>query len=197
MGKNWFQGFILMDSSKSLKFGTLWLYTVVHPAYYNLQMESQVWLRAITQRTLLWAPQRPSSSLFLWCFPWDLGLGPSHLPYLVWCHCNLFMCITWSCSIPSYTGVAIPPPLSLSSIPPRPVNFNPSKSGLSTFPHPRPFMGGKHKPSDTLIVKKIPRDMNTITKISSHFEKFGTIVNIKVSGVVGNYVALLKVDGII
>jgi len=72
-------------------------------------------------------------------------------------------------------GVPLGPPLRLPpSIPPR-VGFPPKLP-----PFPRPFHG-RTKPSDTVIVRKIPRDMNTITKISSHFEKFGTIVNIKVS----------------
>ncbi|XP_064405280.1 RNA-binding protein 26-like [Halichondria panicea] len=79
---------------------------------------------------------------------------------------------------PPIHGVTIPP-LSLSSVHPRVMRFDHSNSAPPTFTHPRPFMG-RHKPSDTLIVKKVPRDLNTITKISGHFEKFGSIVNIKV-----------------
>lgn len=43
--------------------------------------------------------------------------------------------------------------------------------------------GGTHhfpRHSDTLILKKIPRELNTITKLSAHFEKFGTIINLQV-----------------
>ncbi len=82
------------------------------------------------------------------------------------------------------SGVTIPPPFSLSSVHPRTMCFNPSNSVPPTFSHPRPFVN-RYKPSDTIIVKKIPRNLNTITKISSHFEKFGTIVNIKVCMRVG------------
>ena len=38
-----------------------------------------------------------------------------------------------------------------------------------------------YRPSDTVLLRKIPRDLNSITKLSSHFEKFGTIVNLQVS----------------
>ena len=48
-------------------------------------------------------------------------------------------------------------------------------------PHQHPFPHVPRQPSDTLIVRKIPRESNTITKLSSHFEKFGTIVNLTVS----------------
>ena len=57
--------------------------------------------------------------------------------------------------------------------------------------HPFPTLGGwgPTKPSDALIVRKIPKDLNTITKLSSHFEKFGTIVNLTVS-LFGHFVDL-------
>ena len=44
-------------------------------------------------------------------------------------------------------------------------------------------MGGvKHpsRPSDTIVLRKVPRDLNTITKLSGYFERFGTIVNLQV-----------------
>lgn len=44
---------------------------------------------------------------------------------------------------------------------------------------------GQNKPvwrkyNDTLELKKIPRDLNTITKLNDYFQKFGSIVNIQV-----------------
>lgn len=36
------------------------------------------------------------------------------------------------------------------------------------------------KLSDTLELKKIPRDMNNIAKLNEHFQRFGTITNIQV-----------------
>ena len=82
-------------------------------------------------------------------------------------------------------GVAIPPPPSL----PLPHLFNTSSTTITpslSYPHPRPrppFSSGHvpSRPSDTLIIRKVPRDLNIITKLSSHFEKFGTIVNLTVS----------------
>lgn len=45
--------------------------------------------------------------------------------------------------------------------------------------------GGGIKPhlgrsSDTIVLRKIPKDLNTITKLSGYFEKFGNIVNLQV-----------------
>ncbi|XP_019862843.1 PREDICTED: RNA-binding protein 27-like [Amphimedon queenslandica] len=45
--------------------------------------------------------------------------------------------------------------------------------------------GGGAKPhpgrsSDTIVLRKIPKDLNTITKLSGYFEKFGNIVNLQV-----------------
>jgi hypothetical protein len=51
-------------------------------------------------------------------------------------------------------------------------------------PRPHFGVGGQRhpaKPSDSLILRKIPRESNTITKLSGHFERFGTIVNLTVS----------------
>ncbi len=62
---------------------------------------------------------------------------------------------------------------------PQGMRFDSLNSAPPTSSYSRPFIS-RHKPSDTIIVKKIPRDINSITKLSSHFEKFGTIVNIKV-----------------
>ena len=55
-----------------------------------------------------------------------------------------------------------------------------------TTPMSRPGMGMAgskipSRPSDTIVLRKIPRDMNTITKLSGYFEKFGTIVNLQVN----------------
>lgn len=86
--------------------------------------------------------------------------------------------------LPHMPGVAIPPPPSLA-LPPL---FNTSTTVTPSFPfrhpRPRPPPPTGHvpmRPSDTLIIRKVPRELNTITKLSSHFEKFGTIVNLTVS----------------
>ena len=41
-------------------------------------------------------------------------------------------------------------------------------------------LGFPRKFSDTLELKKIPRDMNNIAKLNEHFQRFGTITNIQV-----------------
>ena len=46
---------------------------------------------------------------------------------------------------------------------------------------------GPFRLSDTLVLRKIPKELNTITKLSGHFEKFGTIVNLQVSKTITNY----------
>ena len=54
---------------------------------------------------------------------------------------------------------------------------------------PRSNFNSQHKPNfpkknhyvnTKLEVRKIPRDLNNITKLNEHFSKFGTIVNIQV-----------------
>ena len=61
--------------------------------------------------------------------------------------------------------------------PPMPHHIRPRPHFTGGGGGPRPHL----KPSDTLIVRKIPKELNTITKLSGHFEKFGTIVNLTVS----------------
>lgn len=41
-------------------------------------------------------------------------------------------------------------------------------------------VGFPKKFSDTLELKKIPRDLNNIAKLNEHFQRFGTITNIQV-----------------
>ncbi len=85
-------------------------------------------------------------------------------------------------------GIGIPPPLSLSTVPPPPF-FTSRHGGIpSSMPgyhRPRPFTAMAPRPpswlSDTLILRKVPRELNTVTKLSAHFEKFGSIVNLTVS----------------
>lgn len=61
-----------------------------------------------------------------------------------------------------------------------------SQFGLSNMSLPSSFYRNRHinrsasKTTDTLVIRKIPRAINTVTKLSSHFEKFGTIVNMTV-----------------
>ena len=94
-----------------------------------------------------------------------------------------------------YPGIpSLPPPLPpMGAFPPPPLpppitsashhQFLPPPRHL--YPHrprqPHMFAPSPWKPSDTLIVRKIPRELNTVTKLSSHFEKFGTVVNLTVS----------------
>ena len=73
----------------------------------------------------------------------------------------------------------------MSFPPPRHLTAATTLTASTNFHHqgrPRPPFGGRGpgKPSDTLIIRKIPRELNTITKLSSHFEKFGTVVNLTV-----------------
>ena len=35
--------------------------------------------------------------------------------------------------------------------------------------------------SDTLLLRRVPRHLNNISKINAHFQRFGSIVNIQVS----------------
>lgn len=90
-----------------------------------------------------------------------------------------------------------PPPLPPPPMPPlamplshsmtRPGNFNTVVSAVppTTTPFVRPHVNmsgvkNPYRPSNTVLLRKIPRDLNSITKLSSHFEKFGTIVNLQV-----------------
>lgn len=41
-----------------------------------------------------------------------------------------------------------------------------------------------HYVNTKLEVRKIPRDLNNITRLNEHFSKFGTIVNIQVKGII-------------
>ena len=41
-------------------------------------------------------------------------------------------------------------------------------------------LGFPRKLSDTLELKRIPRDLNNISKLNEHFQRFGTITNIQV-----------------
>lgn len=55
--------------------------------------------------------------------------------------------------------------------------FRPSftnQDKISVFPKRNHYVNTK------LEVRKIPRDLNNITKLNEHFSKFGTIVNIQV-----------------
>ena len=46
--------------------------------------------------------------------------------------------------------------------------------------HKPGFQKKNHYANTKLEVRKIPRDLNNITKLNEHFSKFGTIVNIQV-----------------
>eukprot|EP00731_Ephydatia_muelleri_P031207 Em0022g721a len=76
-----------------------------------------------------------------------------------------------------------PLPLAGANIPPPPLMGH---LGLSNMSLPSSFYRNRHgnrsasKTTDTLVIRKIPRVLNTVTKLSSHFEKFGTIVNMTV-----------------
>ena len=50
-------------------------------------------------------------------------------------------------------------------------------------------LGFPRKFSDTLELKRIPRDLNNIAKLNEHFQRFGSITNIQVEelcGIVNN-----------
>lgn len=106
---------------------------------------------------------------------------------LGWCE-TLELCrlLKLYCFVHAYIGISVPPPPSLMSFPPpRHLTASTTLTASTNFHHqgrPRPPFGGRGpgKPSDTLIIRKIPRELNTITKLSSHFEKFGTVVNLTV-----------------
>lgn len=46
----------------------------------------------------------------------------------------------------------------------------------------------KIKDSVTLEIRKIPQELNTITKLNEHFGKFGNIVNIQVRFIIYYYI---------
>ena len=46
-------------------------------------------------------------------------------------------------------------------------------------------LGFPRKFSDTLELKRIPRDLNNIAKLNEHFQRFGAITNIQVEGLCG------------
>ena len=62
----------------------------------------------------------------------------------------------------------------------------------STINHTAPVknrLGFPRKFSDTLELKRIPRDLNNIAKLNEHFQRFGSITNIQVEelcGIVNN-----------
>ena len=62
----------------------------------------------------------------------------------------------------------------------------------SSVNHPAPVknrLGFPRKFSDTLELKRIPRDLNNIAKLNEHFQRFGSITNIQVEelcGIVNN-----------
>ena len=84
----------------------------------------------------------------------------------------------------THSGIGMPPPLGLPPPPPLPRPPLSSVTCLSTHshPHPRPFPSIRlpQRASEALILRKVPRELNSITKLSAHFEKFGTIVNLTV-----------------
>ena len=46
-------------------------------------------------------------------------------------------------------------------------------------------LGFPRKFSDTLELKRIPRDLNNISKLNEHFQRFGSITNIQVEELCG------------
>ena len=114
-------------------------------------------------------------------------LAYPHPPYVLR-HSCCCLCVVYLC-VCAHAGILLPQPHPLPPFSPLlphqhfipPSNMVPP----GNFHRPRhPFgpaiMRGPAKPHDTLIVRKIPKEFNTITKLSSHFEKFGTIVNLTV-----------------
>ena len=72
-----------------------------------------------------------------------------------------------------------------------------SQPGVAQAPSPvnhtvpvKNRLGFPRKFSDTLELKRIPRDLNNIAKLNEHFQRFGSITNIQVEelrGIVNNY----------
>lgn len=60
--------------------------------------------------------------------------------------------------------------------PAQPASSNTTSSSDSGTGARRPF-----KPSDTIMLKKVPPDLNDLAKMGAHFQKFGKVVNIEVS----------------
>ena len=73
-----------------------------------------------------------------------------------------------------------PPPLKQPSAVPQPgVIQTPGKKDETAPVKSR--LGFPRKFSDTLELKKIPRELNNIAKLNEHFQRFGTIRNIQVN----------------
>ena len=71
-----------------------------------------------------------------------------------------------------------PPPPPPSAVPQQSVTQAPSATDQTAPVKSR--LGFPRKLSDTLELKKIPRDMNNIAKLNEHFQRFGIITNIQV-----------------
>lgn len=72
-----------------------------------------------------------------------------------------------------------PPPPLPSALPQQGVTTQAPGSTNQTAPV-KSRLGFPRKLSDTLELKKIPRDLNSIAKLNEHFQRFGTITNIQV-----------------
>ena len=81
-----------------------------------------------------------------------------------------------SAPIPPQEQLQPPPPPS--ALPQQGVTQTPSTTDQTAPVKSR--LGFPRKLSDTLELKKIPRDMNNIAKLNEHFQRFGTITNIQV-----------------
>lgn len=66
-----------------------------------------------------------------------------------------------------------PPAMPQQGVTQAPASTNQTAPVKSRLSFPR-------KLSDTLELKKIPRDMNNIAKLNEHFQRFGSITNIQV-----------------
>ena len=71
-----------------------------------------------------------------------------------------------------------PPPPPPSALPQQGITQAPGPADQTAPVKSR--LGFPRKLSDTLELKKIPRDMNNIAKLNEHFQRFGTITNIQV-----------------
>lgn len=72
-----------------------------------------------------------------------------------------------------------PPPPLPSALPQQGVTTQAPGSTNQTAPV-KSRLGFPRKLSDTLELKKIPHDLNSIAKLNEHFQRFGTITNIQV-----------------
>jgi RNA-binding protein 26 len=75
-----------------------------------------------------------------------------------------------------------------SNMPPKQINFNPHhQQQQQQHQIPPPMMMMLHKPtnenysSNSLIIRKVPKDLNTEEKMREHFQQFGKIINILTS----------------